>query len=154
MEWLEQARSIIWGDLFQLRSSYEDLSVSYPDSAYRLRELSAALECASATHKKSLFALSRSTPSATRSLQKEADRHCALAIEQDKLLQDIRKLPGFECFLLQKDFSQLHASAHSGPVVILNAAKSRCDALIVLPNVDHVIHIPLPQFSLKQSAHL
>ena len=154
VEWLEQSRSIVWGDLFQLRSSYEDLSSSYPDRAYRLRELSAALESASSTHEKSLSALSESTPSTTRSLQQEADRHRALAIERDKLLQDIRKLPSFERFLLQKDFSQLRASAHSGPVVILNAAETRCDALIVLPNVDHVIHVPLSQFGLKQSARL
>ena len=154
VEWLEQARSIVWGDLFQLRSSYEDLSSSYPDHAYRLRELSAALECASVTHEKSLSALSESTPSATRSLQQETDMHRALAIERDKLLQDIRKLPGFERFLLQKHFSQLRASAHSGPVVILNAAKSRCDALIVLPNVDHVIHVPLPNLTFQQSIDL
>ena len=153
VEWLEQTRSIVWGDLFQLRSSYEDLAFSYPDRAHRLWELSAALECASATHERSLSALSEPTPSATRSLQQEADRHCALAIERDSLLQDIRKLPGFERFLLQKRFSQLRASAHSGPVVILNAAESRCDVLIVVPNVDHVIHVPLP-FSLKQSAGL
>ena len=154
VEWLEQGRSIVWGDLFQLRSSHEDLSFSYPDRALRLRELSAALEYASATHEKSLSALSEPTPSATRSLQQEADRHRALAIERDNLLLDIRKLPGFERFLLQKDFSQLRVSTHSGPVVILNAAEIRCDALIVLPNVDHVIHVPLPQFSLKQSAGL
>ena len=154
VEWLERARSIVWGDLFQLRSSYEDLSFSHPDRAYRLRELSAALERAGAAHEKSLSALSEPTPTATKSSQQEADRHRALAIERDKLLQDIRKLPGFERFLLQQDFSQLRASAHSGPVVILNAAETRCDALIALPNVDHVIHVPLPQFSLEQSARL
>ena len=154
VEWLEQARSIVWGDLFQLRSSYEDLSFSYPDRAHKLRELSAALECASATHEKSLSAISESTPSATRSLQQEGDRHRALAIERDSLLQDIRKLPGFERFLLQKHFSQLRASAHSGPVVILNAAETRCDALIILPNVDHVIHVPLPKITCQQSIDL
>ena len=89
VEWLEHGRSIVWGDLFQLRSSYEDLSFSHPDQAYRLRELSAALECASATHEKSLSALSEPTPSATRALRQEADKHRSLAIERDTLLQDI-----------------------------------------------------------------
>ena len=154
VEWLEQGRSIVWGDLFQLRSSYEDLSLSYPNRAYRLRELSAALECASATHEKSLSALSEPTPSATRSLQQEADRHRALAIEREKLLRDIRKLPGFERYLLQKDFFWLRTFAHSGPVVILNAAESRCDALVVLSNVDHVIQVPLPNLTFQQSIGL
>ncbi|KAG6370011.1 hypothetical protein JVT61DRAFT_9869 [Boletus reticuloceps] len=53
---------------------------------------------------------------------------------------------GFERYLLQKEFPRLRASAHSGPVVILNAAERRCDALIVLADVDHVIHVPLSGF--------
>ena len=158
VEWLEQGRSIVWGELFQLRSSYEQLSFAHPDHAHRLRELSAELEHASATREKSLSALSDQTQSAahhvTESLQQEADRHRTLAIERDKLLQEIRGFPGFEQFLLHKEFSQLRASAHSGPVVILNAAKSRCDALIVLADVDHVIHVPLPDFTFQRSAGL
>ncbi|KAG6371744.1 hypothetical protein JVT61DRAFT_9094 [Boletus reticuloceps] len=66
----------------------------------------------------------------------------------------IRHLPGFERFLLPKEFSQLRASSHSGPVVILNAATHRCDVLIVLSSVDHVIHVPLPNFSFHQSIDL
>ena len=77
-----------------------------------------------------------------------------LAIKRDKLLQEIRGFPGFEQFLLRKQFSQLRASAHSGPVVILNAAESRCDALIVLAQMDHVIHVPLPTFTFQRSRGL
>jgi tetratricopeptide (TPR) repeat protein len=158
VESLEQGRSIVWGELFQLRSSYEELSSAHPDHAHRLRELSAALEHASATREKSLSALLERPQSAvhptTESLRQEANAHRMLAIERDKLLQAIRRLPGFERFLLHKDFSQLRASAHSGPVVILNAAESRCDALIVLADVDHVIHVPLPTFTFRRSAGL
>ena len=31
VEWLEQGRSIVWGELFQLRSSYKELSSAHPD---------------------------------------------------------------------------------------------------------------------------
>ena len=158
VEWLEQGRSIVWGELFQLRSSYDELSSAHPDHARRLRELSTALEHASATREKFLSSRLEQVHSAEHrameSLQREADRHRRLAIGRDKLLQDIRKLPGFERFLLHKEFSQLRASAHSGPVVILNAAETRCDALIVLADVDHVIHVPLPNFTLEQSQDL
>ena len=58
VEWLEQGRSIVWGELFQLRSSYEEVSSAHPDHARRLRELSAALEHASATREKSLSTFS------------------------------------------------------------------------------------------------
>ena len=59
-----------------------------------------------------------------------------LTIERDKLLQEIRVFPGFEQFLFRKDFPQLCALAHAGPVAILNTTESRCDALIVLADVD------------------
>ncbi|KAF8552776.1 hypothetical protein OG21DRAFT_1415461, partial [Imleria badia] len=158
VEWLEQGRSIVWGELFQLRSSFEGLSSAHSDHARRLQELSAALEQASATREKSMSTFSEETQSATHhtkeSSQREADRHRALAIERDKLLQEIRRFPGFEQFLLHKNFSQLRASVHSGPVVFLNAAESRCDALIVLADVDHVIHVPLPNFTFQRSAGL
>jgi tetratricopeptide (TPR) repeat protein len=158
VEWLEEGRSIVWGELFQLRNSYEDLSSAHPEHARRLRELSAALEHASATREKSLSLLLEQTQSAdhraTVSSEKKADKHRTLAIERDKLLQEIRGLPGFKRFLLRKEFSQLRASAHSGPVVILNAAKTRCDALIVLAELDHVLHVPLPDFTLKRSKGL
>jgi hypothetical protein len=39
-------------------------------------------------------------------------------------------------------------------VVILNAAESRCDALIVLADLDHVIHVPLPTFTFQRSTGL
>ncbi|KAF8444059.1 TPR-like protein [Boletus edulis BED1] len=158
VEWLEQGRSIVWGELLQLRGSYEQLSSAHPDHARRLRELSAALDDAGATREKSLSTFSESTDDAmqcaTQTLQQDVDRHRTLAIERDKLLQEIRRLPGFGRFLLPKDFSQLRASAHSGPVVILNAAETRCDALILLADVDHVIHVPLPNFTLQRSVGL
>jgi hypothetical protein len=158
VKWLEQGRSIVWGELFQLRGSYEELSSAHPAHARRLRGLSVALDHASATREKSLSALLEQTPSiahgVAESLQQEADKHRMLAIERNKLLQEIRGFPRFEQFLLRKEFFQLRASAHSGPVVILNAAESRCDALIVLADVDHVIHVPLPTFTFQRSAGL
>ncbi|KAF8436583.1 CHAT domain-containing protein [Boletus edulis BED1] len=158
VEWLEQGRSIVWGELLQLRGSYEQLSSAHPDHARRLRDLSAALDDAGVTREKSLSTSSESADGAihgaTQTLQQEADRHRTLAIERDKLLQEIRRLPGFDRFLLPKDFSQLRASAHSGPVVMLNAAETRCDALILLADVDHVIHVPLPGFDFQWAARL
>ena len=158
VEWLEQGRSIVWGELFQLRSSYDELSSAYPDYARRLRELSAALEHASVSREKSLFSRLEQAHSSGHhtmpSLQQEVEKHRGVAIARDKLLQDIRGLPGFERFLLRTEFSQLRASAHPGPVVFINAAETRCDALIVLANVDHVIHIPLSRFTLARSREL
>ena len=156
VEWLEQGRSIVWGELFQLRSSYEELASAHPDLAHQLQQLSSALEHASVTRDKS-SSLEQSRIGKyhfTKSLEREAESHRALAIKRDQLLQEIRALSGFERFLRHKEFSQLRASAHSGPVVILNAAESRCDALIVHADVEGVIHVPLPGFTLKRSGVL
>ena len=156
VEWLEKGRTIVWGQLIQLRGLHdgEELSAAYPDHARRLEELSTELGHASAAREKVLTTRWERVQNTGESLPQAVDRHRMLAIERDKLLQEIRKLPGFEQFLLHKDFSQLRASAHAGPVVILNAAESRCDALIVLADVDHVIHVPLPNFTFKRSADL
>ncbi|KAF8133237.1 TPR-like protein [Boletus edulis] len=158
VEWLEQGRSVVWGELLQLRGPYEQLPSAHPDHARRLQELSAALEDAGATREKSLSTVLGLTDDAmqraTQTLEQEANRHRTLAIERDKLLQEIRRLPGFERFLFSKGFAQLRVSAHSGPVVILNAAETRCDALILLADVDHVIHVPLPDFNLQRSVGL
>ena len=73
VEWLEQGRPIVWGELFHLRSSYEELSSVHPDHARRLRELSVALEDAGSTREKSSSAEHR-VPGAS---QQEADWHRA-----------------------------------------------------------------------------
>ena len=123
-EWLEQERSIVWGELFQLRRFYEELSSAHPDHARRLRELSAALGYAGATREKFWSARLEQTRSAalctTDSLQQKADRHRTLPIERDKLLKEIRRSPSFEQSPFRKEFSRLRASASSRPVVILN----------------------------------
>ena len=77
---------------------------------------------------------------ARKSLQEVTNRHTTLAIERNKLLQG---------FLLRKDFSQFRAPTYSGPAIVLNAAESRCDALVVPADLDHVIHDPLPNFPFQ-----
>ena len=158
VEWLEQGRSVVWGELFQLRNSFEELSSAYPHHARQLQQLSltAASEHAGAIHNKFLSSLSHQIQShrSPRHLEQDPDRHRELAIKRDKLLQVIRGLPGFERFLLHKEFFQLRTAAHSGPVVILNAAETYCDTLIIHPDKENVIHVPLPDFTLKQSRDL
>ena len=119
---------------------------------------SAELDQASGTHEKSLSGLLEHTRDLvhyiTEHPRQAADKHRSLAIERDNLLQEIRHLPGYDQFLRRKQFCHLRASAHSGPVVILNAAETRCDALVVIADLDRVIHIPLTNLTFKQSTHL
>lgn len=59
------------------------------------------------------------------------------------LIEDIRKLPGFERFLLAPSEAELKASAAQGPVIVINVSDYRCDALII--EKDEIRVLPLPR---------
>ncbi|MZE78610.1 CHAT domain-containing protein [Streptomyces xinghaiensis] len=59
------------------------------------------------------------------------DRHQALAERRERLLADIRAIPGLESFQQPPSFEELRRRTPQGPVVMLNAGHVRCDALIL-----------------------
>ncbi|KAF8193139.1 CHAT domain-containing protein [Mycena galopus ATCC 62051] len=146
VEWLEQGRSIIWGQLLQLRSPMDTLKHHHPDLAENLRILSNRLEGAGTRQS----SLEQTNTGIQHSLQSIAKEYHSYALERDELIQKIRGLEGFERFLLPKTLSQLSSAAKGGPVIILNISETRCDALILLPGLDdEAIHVPLPHFTPK-----
>lgn len=62
------------------------------------------------------------------------------------MVSDIRELPDHSHFLLPLLFPDLQPIASSGSVIILNASKYGCDALVVFADEDPV-HIPLSIFT-------
>lgn len=77
------------------------------------------------------------------------DRRLALAREWDKLLVEVRALPGFENFLRAPTYEDLRQAAVHGPVVTVNLSKWRCDALILTSA--GVEAVPLPELSLRDA---
>ena len=74
-----------------------------------------------------------------------ADQHewlCHLNFGLQRVLSDIRELPGLSRFLLPSPFPDLQRAASGGPVITVNASQYSCDALIVFLDRDPV-HIPL-----------
>jgi CHAT domain-containing protein len=63
--------------------------------------------------------------------------------ERDKLISQIRALPGFDRFLMSPPFDTLRSAASSGPVIIINHSKFRSDILILLHNASPSL-IPTP----------
>ena len=57
------------------------------------------------------------------------------------ILERVRTLEGFEEFLLPKKLESLKRAAAHGPVILLTATESSCDALIVTST--GVEHVPL-----------
>ena len=149
IEWLEQGRSIVWGQLLQLRNPVDDLKDKHPDLATKLQHISRLLE---GTSDKSDFQLPGTTIQPL--LNESAKQYHDLADKRDELLKTIQKIPGFETFLLPKAFSQLIPAACGGPVITVNVSQARCDALILLPDLEDVLHIPLPNFTYLDAEDL
>jgi hypothetical protein len=89
-----------------------------------------------------------------RSAEHDGKLYRALAIEWESILKQIRSLPKFEDFLKPLRTSRLREAAQDGPVVVVNIAKERCDALALVPGLEEVIHIPLPGITSKKVAEL
>ncbi|KAJ7452593.1 TPR-like protein [Mycena latifolia] len=150
VEWLEQGRSVIWGQVLNLRTPVDELQMLHPKLAAELVSISNLLETSST---RSDIEAASFRPS--QSLQATARQYHDLAAQRDKLLQQIRGLAGFERFLLPKPISELSPAAKMGPVVLLNTSSYRSDALILIPGLgDEVMHVPLPDFTLDQAQHL
>jgi tetratricopeptide (TPR) repeat protein len=149
IEWLEQGRSIVWGQLLQLRNPVDHLQNQYPHLATQLQYLSRSLDDTSSHND---FQLPSTNYQSL--LNTSEKRYHDLAHERDELLNTIQMLPGFETFLLPKTFSQLIPAACNGPVITINISKARCDALILLPDLHDVLHIPLPKFTYQDAQQL
>jgi hypothetical protein len=139
LEWLEQARSIVWGQLLNLRTPVDELHNVRPDLALDLVRISRELDSAGTRD----FQPKSSDQLTSRSLHQVAKTHYQVAGQWDALLTKVRAVPGFEDFLRPKKLAQLLNAARFGPVVYINAHESRCDALIIQPGRNDVIHVPL-----------
>ena len=142
VEWLEQGRSVIWGQLFNLRLPIDDLMSSCPALGHQLLSLSSKLEGAN---------FPQQSMSSGSSASHESLNYHKIAYERELIINKIRQQPGFEHFLLPKPLSELSRASQLGPVVMLNASEQRCDALVLIPDLDNdVLHIPLPDISLAK----
>jgi hypothetical protein len=141
IEWMDQGHSVIWGQLLQLRNPVDDLKQCHPDLADKFTVLSKKLEGAS-TH--DIF---NDLPYPPLSIPSE--NYHELVQERDELLQHIRRLDGFDRFLFPRTFSQLQMAARNGPVVCINFSERRSDALILMPDLNDILHIPLEEFTHK-----
>ncbi|KAG6376569.1 hypothetical protein JVT61DRAFT_1547 [Boletus reticuloceps] len=134
VELLEQGRSVFWSQLSRLRFPLDDVMASGPPGKLLADEF---------MHVASLIRIALDSSG--------ADQHgqlCHLNLEMQRIIINIRELPGLSRFLLPSPFSDIRHAASGGPVVIVNASQYSCDALVVLLDRDPV-HIPL-QITLER----
>ncbi|NEA68777.1 CHAT domain-containing tetratricopeptide repeat protein [Streptomyces sp. SID12488] len=109
VEMLEQGTSVLWGQSLRLRTDLSELAVTEPELVDRLHKARQGLDGATAD---------------------DAER-TRLSRLWDATLQEVRGLPGWTDFLAPVPVEQLCRAADEGPVVWLNVAEDRCDALVV-----------------------
>ncbi|KAJ1299800.1 hypothetical protein OPQ81_000699 [Rhizoctonia solani] len=145
IEWLEQGRSIVWNQTLQLRTPMEELHAHDSPRATRLHELSKELHDLGSGHSINQRQNEMSLPP-----ELVAQKHRRLAEEYEKILGEVRNLTGFENFLRPRKFQELFNATRTGPIVIVNAHASRCDALILRKETGGIHHVPLPNLSVSK----
>jgi tetratricopeptide (TPR) repeat protein len=142
LEWLEQGRSIVWNQILQLRTPVDELRSVDSDLASRLLKVSRQLDHG-VEHKRD-----------GGPIEEHGQRYRALANEWGSIIEQVRSLPNFEDFLRPPKVSRLLNAAHNGPVVVLSIAMRRCDALALIPGLEEVVHIPLPNITWQRITEL
>ncbi|KAG0708377.1 CHAT domain-containing protein [Suillus ampliporus] len=125
VELLEQGRTIIWTQMARLRTPLQILE-GHNDHTEALvkkfRHLTSLLNKPPVQF-----------PEMTSRIEVEADAtlYTRLVDGWNRVVGDIRKVDGFSHFLLPPLFSDIKDAARDGPIVILIASNSSCDAIIV-----------------------
>ena len=128
IELLEQGRGVFWNQLIRLRSPLDDVLQCGPAGRTLADEF---------THLTSAIRSAFNSPGPD-----QHDRVCHFNLELQDVVSNIRQLPGLSHFLLPLRFPDLQDAAKGGPIIIVNASKYTCDALVVLADKDPA-HIPL-----------
>ncbi|CAE6475310.1 unnamed protein product, partial [Rhizoctonia solani] len=146
LEWLEQGRSVVWGQTLQLRTPLDDLSSVSSSLAQELQKTADELHRASSGPAAPRIGHTTSLDPST-SFEQASRNHRSMAIKYERLLSEVRDISGFERFMLPKTTSELLRAAATHPVVVVNIQESHSDALVLIPGSSDVQHIPLPDMT-------
>ncbi|KAG0706216.1 CHAT domain-containing protein [Suillus ampliporus] len=137
VELLEQGRTLIWTQMARLRTPLDSLQErgDHAESLMKkFRDLSSLLDKPPPNDSEGMR---------RNDVEAEATRYRYLVEDWNTAVEEIRKLDGFAHFLLPPLFSDLQDAACEGPIVILIASESSCDAIII-PHKQPPTSIQLP----------
>ncbi|KAG1728971.1 TPR-like protein [Suillus paluster] len=127
VELVEQGRAVFWTQLARFRTPLDELSGASDTGATLAEEF-----------KRLSFRIRNAFDQSTKDQTPEIRQ---LSMQWDDVVSRIRMLPDFSRFLLPPLFSGLQKAAEEGPIIIVNASRYSCDALIIFSSRDPV-HIP------------
>lgn len=151
VELLEHGRTIFWSQALQLRTPLDELMTVSPILAEKLRTISTALEQGS---QRDVSRQNNMAMEKQMSLEQETSHFRRLNDEYLDILNEIRQLDRFKDFLLPNSVESLRLAAANGPIVILNGAKSQCDALIITSTTIGCVPLPNVDYSHPKSLHM
>ena len=146
VELFEQGRAILFSQILDSRSDITELREAHEALADRF------VHCGNNLNRpapqQATAPMGDTVGGATS--QHNAESRRAAAAEFQTVLSEIRALPGFERFLAPRNIDDLLPAADQGPVVLVNIAPLRSDALVI--TTGGVESIPLPDLGPSQVA--
>jgi CHAT domain/F-box-like len=138
VEAIEQGKTLLWSEMYCLRTSAGRLRTVNPVLADRLATVSQDLVVVNA----SILAHRTVGPQLDEEDDHDHDHMDAfspmfkkrrrLLRERQEIIAKIKLLPGFENFMEAVRFRTLRNAASRGPIVVINHCRWRCDILIIL----------------------
>ncbi|QRV85215.1 CHAT domain protein [Ceratobasidium sp. AG-Ba] len=145
IQWFEQGRAVVWSQILQLRTPFDELYAANPALAEELKEVSLKLERAS------INGVSRKIDNQTSDyLTIDAAReHSQLAEKWEQTLGRARELPGLANFLRPATATDILEFVKGQVLFVVNVDKRRCDALVLADGPNKIIHVPLADLSSR-----
>jgi len=142
---LELGRGIIMGYIIDCRSDLSDLKRTHPDVFDKFDSLRVEVDTPLAEPEGAHGIIDDQRRNRTLHRRKQAIG------EMEETLISIRKLPGYEGFLLPPPPKDLMNMAVDGPIVIFNSTEFRSDAIIVTNST--IKELPLPKLAYLEAVH-
>lgn len=144
VEFLEQGRSVLWTQLLEARAETTLLDRADPALAAELRAAGAALEAATA---------GEAWEGPEGPVRHPAvDQRVLLGRRWDALVERATEALGGESPFAGVSYDELAEAAAGGPVVLVNLAPRRCDALVVRHGQREPLVVPLAGLRLEDAA--
>ena len=127
VEMFEHGRAVLFSRVLDSRSDLTDLQQALPELADRFVRSRDTLD----RPDPALSGFHTDEDTVRAEVRATAHRRREAAVEISRVLAEIRTRPGFERFLTPRSVAELLPAAADGPVVLLNVAPLRSDALIL-----------------------
>ncbi|KAK0644316.1 CHAT domain-containing protein [Cercophora newfieldiana] len=145
LELLELGRDISAGSLSALYADISLLSQKHPEVATRYTK---ARDEVDRRAKSTETQIRQGSPPGRRpgqiftTKESEAERRHKADRELENIIAEIRRLSGFQDFLLPPSEPAIKAAAHQGPLITINISSYRCDAILATQDAIQVLPLP------------